>query len=281
MSSIVHLNSVWVIALVVAIIFDILYPVILAFIANRRLSVSWKYFAFGALIFFLFQLISRVPLVLLVQRAIAPQLAASTAFTYTWLAILALTAGLFEEVGRYVGYRWLMRREEKTWNKAVMYGIGHGGLESMLLVGGSALLTLINLLVISIVGLNIIPPAQRPLVAQQFAAINAQPWWFPLLGAWERLWTVPVHIALSVLVLQVFRRGSLSWLWLAILAHAVVDFVTIGVLQILGPSKISSSIVVELIVAVFGLVALWVIWSLRDRPSVASETEIQSEAPEG
>jgi hypothetical protein len=33
---------------------------------------------------------------------------------------VALTAGLFEEVGRYLGYGIFMRNEEKTWNKAVM-----------------------------------------------------------------------------------------------------------------------------------------------------------------
>ena len=105
-------------------------------IAHRRLKVSWKYFAFGMLIFLIFQVVSRVPIVTVLGQVLAPQLKASTAFLYTWLAILALTAGIFEEVGRYIGYRWFMRREEKTWNKAVMYGLGHGGLESILLVGG-------------------------------------------------------------------------------------------------------------------------------------------------
>ena len=275
MPSTVHLNIGWVAALAVAIAFDILYPLALAVVAHRRLGVSWKYFAYGALIFFLFQMISRVPIVIAIQKTIAPQLDASSVFLYTWLGILALTAGLFEEVGRFVGYRWLMRREEKTWNKAVMYGLGHGGLESALLIGGSGLLTLVNLIVLSSIGLNIIPPAQRVVVVHQLATINAQPVWFPLLGAWERLWTVPVHVALSVLVLQVFRRGNIAWLWLAILAHATVDFVTIGVLQLLGPDKISTSLLVEAIVAVFGVIALWVIWALRDRPDTAVESEAQ------
>lgn len=41
-----HLNPGWVAASVVAIAFVILYPLVLAVIANRRLKVSWKYFAF-------------------------------------------------------------------------------------------------------------------------------------------------------------------------------------------------------------------------------------------
>jgi uncharacterized membrane protein YhfC len=136
MPSTLHVNSGWIISTLVASLFAILYPLILAIIAHRRLKVSWKYFAFGMLIFLIFQVVSRVPIVTVLGQVLAPQLKASTAFLYTWLAILALTAGIFEEVGRYIGYRWFMRREEKTWNKAVMYGLGHGGLESILLVGG-------------------------------------------------------------------------------------------------------------------------------------------------
>src|SRR5436853_1735998 len=119
----------------IAIVSFIVLPLVLAALAHRRLGVSWRYFGYGALIFFLFQMITRVPIVAVAQAALAAQLRASQTLQLGFGTILALTAGLFEEVGRYVGYRWLMRREEKTWSKAVMYGLGHGGLESMLLVG--------------------------------------------------------------------------------------------------------------------------------------------------
>lgn len=270
-----HLSSGWIAASVTAIVFMIVYPLVLAAIARRRLGVGWRYFWFGALIFAIFQLATRVPAVQVIQAIFGKQIAASPALLWTWLAILVVTAGLFEEVGRYVGYRWFMGREEKTWNKAVMYGLGHGGLESMLLVGGLAILSLVNLLVLSSVGLSAIPAAQRSQVAQQLQAIAAQPGWLPLLGAWERLWTVPIQVALSVLVLQVFRRGNIGWLWLAILAHAVVDGVSVGVSQVLGSSHLSTTLIVEGIVAVFGLIALWVIFALRDRPAQAVSAGVQ------
>jgi uncharacterized membrane protein YhfC len=274
-----HISPAWVAADIIAITFVILYPLVLAVVAHRRLKVGWKYFAYGALIFFVFQLITRVPAVIVIQAAIAPQLEASPALLYTWLAILALTAGLFEEVGRYVAFRWLMRREEKTWNKAVMYGLGHGGLESILLVGGLALLSLINIIVLSSIGLNSIPLAQRAQAAQQLAALAAQPAWFPLLAAWERLWTVPVQIALSVLVLQVFRRNNIGWLWLAILAHAIVDGVSVGLIQVLGPGRIGTSLIAEVVVAIFGVIALWIIFALRDHPTMKEASEAQSLPP--
>src|SRR5690242_13802426 len=123
MSSAFQISSGRIAAFVVAIAFEILMPLVFALIARRRLGVGWRYFGYGALIFFLFQLISRVPLVAVIQAAITPQLQASRGLQLAWGVILVVTAGLFEEIGRYIGYRWLMRREEKTWDKAVMYGL--------------------------------------------------------------------------------------------------------------------------------------------------------------
>ncbi|HJT58376.1 MAG TPA: YhfC family glutamic-type intramembrane protease [Ktedonobacteraceae bacterium] len=276
MPSTLHVNSGWIVATLIASLFAIAYPLVLALIAHRRLRVSWKYFAFGLLIFLIFQVVTRVPIVTVLGRVLAPQLKASTAFLYTWLAILALTAGLFEEIGRYIGYRWFMGKEEKTWNKAVMYGLGHGGLESILLVGGLSLLTLVNVVVLSSINLNTLPAAQHAQVVQQINAINAEPAWLPLLSAWERLWTLPVQVALSVIVLQVFRRGSILWLVLAILAHAVFDFITVALVQVLGAGKISTNLTVEVVVAVVGLVAIWVVWVLRDQ-KVVSGVEQESQ----
>lgn len=258
-----HLSGGRIAATVAAIIFDVLYPLALALVARRRLGVGWRYFGYGALIFFLFQIISRVPLTLAVQAAIAPQLQASRAALLGWLLVSSLSAGLFEEGGRYVGYRWLMGREEKTWDKAVMYGLGHGGIESMLLVGGMVLLGLINMLVLPTVPLDTLPAAQRAQIAEQLAAVAAQPDWLPLLGAWERLWTVPVHVALSVIVLQVFRRGALRWLWVAVLAHTLVNVVSIATPVLLGLEGTPALLLPEALVTLFGAVGLWVIWRLR------------------
>jgi len=272
-------NTGWFIGAVVSAVFVIVYPIVLAILANRRLKVSWRYFGYGALIFFLFQIITRVPLVIFIQRAIAPQLQASLPLRITWYIVLALTAGLFEEIGRYIGYRWLMRREEKTWSKAVMYGIGHGGLESMLLVGGQLLLALFNIVLISFAGFRILSTAQRIGVIEQFAAINGMPAWTALLGGWERVWTMPFHIAMSVLVLQVFRRQNMLWLWLAVLLHTILDAFAVLLPEWLGP-EVNTSLTVEGVVTIFGLGALWIIWRLRDHdePTV-SEVVTSSETP--
>lgn len=267
MEQVFHLRSEWIAASLATIIFELMFPVALAFLVRRRFGIGWRYFLYGALIFFLFQLVTRLPAIEVIQASIQPQLHPSRTLLFIWLVILSFTAGLFEEGGRYIGYRWLMGREEKTWSKAVMYGLGHGGLESMLLVAGLSLLTLINLIVLSSMDLQQVPPAQRAIITQQLTALGALPVWAPLVGAYERLWTVPIQVALSVIVLQVFRRGSLNWLWLAILGHTLVNVIAAGVVPMVSPQGIPSLLLPEAAVTLFGMTALWVIWRLRDDAS--------------
>jgi uncharacterized membrane protein YhfC len=260
-------------------VFVIVYPLALAIIAHRRLRVSWRYFWYGVLIFLLFQLVTRVPLFTILGIALAPTLRASAVALWVWLGVEALTAGLAEEIGRYVGYRWLMGREEKTWSKAVMYGIGHGGLESIVLVGGGALLSLVSIIATSAVfNQAALSAAQRHTVVAQFAALAAQPGWEPLLGGWERLWTLPFHIALSVVVLQVFRRKQLRWLWVAVGAHALFDFIAVGLIQTLSKSlpSLTASLIAEGFIAVVGLIAVWVVFALRDTGARTTTPEAQA-----
>ncbi len=200
-------------------------------------------------------LFTRVPVVAVAGTVLRPTLAHSKLATWIYLVVLVLTAALAEEIGRWVGYRWFMGREEKTWAKGVMYGLGHGGLESMVLVGGSAMLSLISLLVVQSIDLSSLTAAQHHIIQDQFAAIAAQPVWFPLLGAWERLWTVLIQVAFSLVVLQGFLRGGQGrWLILAIALHFMVDFVAVAVPQIFGTS-ITVTLALEGIIGIFGVVA--------------------------
>jgi uncharacterized membrane protein YhfC len=258
--------------------FVVIYPVALCIVASHRSHVSWRYALFGAAVFLVFQVLTRLPALRVLDPIVTPHLATSTVLTWVWLVGLALSAALFEEVGRYVGYRVFMRREEKTWGKAVMYGLGHGGLESLLLVGGTAVLTLIGLVSLQVGGLEQLSGAQRAVAAQQVQTIASEPVWFPLLGAWERLWTIPIQVACSVLVLQVFRRQSLRWLWLAIAAHTFVDLTAVGLGQALGP-RLSSTVIVEGALTVLGVVALWLIWHLRDARGPGQITPVSARAP--
>ncbi len=160
MSSTLHISPALLVMAVVATVFVVVFPLILGGIAHKKLAIGWKYFWFGALVMLVSQPLTRVPLIEVLQSTVlAPLLSTSIAFTWTWVVIQAVTAGLFEEVGRYVGYRLFMRREPKTWSKAVMFGLGHEGLESVVLGGGQIVLTLLSAAIFSTINVNSLPVA--------------------------------------------------------------------------------------------------------------------------
>src|SRR5579875_469410 len=154
-----------------------------------------------------------------------------------------------------------------------MYGIGHEGLESVLLGGGvQIILTLLSAAILSSINLNSLPVVQRQVAIQQIASINALPPWSPLLVAWGRLWSFPLQVALSVIVLQVFRRRQRCWLWLAFLFHTLIDFLTLALPQAFGDSTIIQ-LVINGMLAVFGLLGAWIIWRLYEPADQARVVE--------
>ena len=280
-----QISAGWFISLGIATVFEIAFPLALAFYVSWRLHVRWRYFWYGVAVFAAVQLFTRVPLVYVLNNVLASQLKASQAFLWTWLFILALTAALFEEVGRYFGYRIFMGKEEKTWSKGVMYGIGHGGIESIVLVGLlSSALSLINILVIQSLDITKLPAAQQVTLHDQFATLAAQPAWLPLLGGYERLCAIAFHIAMSIVVLQVFRRGRMRWLWYAVGLHFLFDFSAVALATGLpklttGLSSTTVALIVEGWVTLFAVLSLWLIFALRDEAAPRDENVASGSMP--
>lgn len=253
-----------VIAWIVAIVIQISFPVALVVWFHRRYRVGWRVFAYGALVFFVFQMVTRVPAVLVLGRLVAPLVQASKVWQAVHFAGLGLTAGLFESVGRWAGYRWLFRqRLEYDWRNAVAYGIGHAGIESVLLVGLNSLATLLQAIQITRVSAEQLSALYPADVLEQVMAAREQflamPWHNPLWGALERLLTIPFHVGMSLIVLQVFTRGQARWLWVAVALHAIVDFTAPAMMHILALPIWA----VELYVMLWAGLGLWII--LRSR----------------
>lgn len=255
------------ISLAFSAVFVIFYPLVLAFLVWRRYQVSWRYFAYGVGIFVIFQLMTRIPMVQLAQALVGPQIRSSTLLTAIWLVLLSFTAGLFEEFGRYVGYRWIMPKDPKTWKVGVMYGIGHGGIESIVLVGLTQL-TLLAILIFYPLIADYLPQELRGPLTQQTALLVGSPAWLPLLAAWERFWTVLFHVAMSLVVLQVFRRGSIGWLWLAIGLHTLTNVVVVAVPTLLSIPQQTAQLLAEGLAGVVGLLSVWAIWRFKQEEAV-------------
>jgi uncharacterized membrane protein YhfC len=135
---------------------------------------------------------------------------------------LGLSAGIFEESARFLILRW-WAKEARSWRKGVLFGAGHGGAEAIIL-GILVLYTYFQFAALRNADLSkIIPSSQLDLVHSQLEAYWSATWYASLLGALERFFTIPCQIAMAVMVMQVFTRKHIRWLFLAVAYHAMID----------------------------------------------------------
>lgn len=213
----------------------ILLPVALAWIVIQRLRTAARLLAWGAATFLFAQALRLAflqGLTSVFQAGMLPAPAAAYLGLFN-IAILALTAGVFEEGARYLAYRHAIP-DARSWSAAVTFGIGHGGIESILLGG---------------------------MMAWQLAALPAGgetlPWFMPFLGAIERVFALCLHMMLAVVVLQAITRGNLWWLAAAIAGHAAANALAAAVLIGYGP------IAAETVLALVAALALAAMFRLR------------------
>ena len=208
-----------------AAVLDVIWPVAIFIICRRRMTLAVRNILIGALVFFVFSQV--------LEKALHIYLLKLNPATAAWLtgsAILyaiygCLAAGLFEEIGRYLGMRLLVRPTGNP-GTAVAYGIGHGGIESIL-IGALALgQTFVLALMLNAGTLDTaLGPSVTPAVLAQLRAGLEQLSVLPVvLGCLERLVSVLVQIGLSLIVWRAVEQRQPSWLVLAIALHAAVDF---------------------------------------------------------
>lgn len=148
-----------------------------------------------------------------------------------WLYALygGLAAGIFEEVGRLIAFKFLLKKEKKK-ETALMYGIGHGGAESIILVGLTMLSYFISSILLNMNLLHILIPDQATLTATYdslsvLADLSSVEF---LYAGFERVVALVLQISLSVIVFKAITTKGKGYLFfVSILIHAFVDFVAV------------------------------------------------------
>lgn len=252
-------SSIVLTMLVVELALVIGLPVAAATVWRRRSRARWSSLAFGAITFVLAQLV-RFPLLQGLSLLLGPTARSWDPALLTSInsALLVLTSGLFEE-----GARWFMigrfAKNIRTWREGVMFGIGHGGIEALLFVGGSVISALVLSLSAPTVlaQLGELPPGQAAAVQSQLDAISALRWWEPLLGAWERIPALVFHVGASLLVLLGLLRRDRRLLLAAMILHIGFNAIAVVMLQFTG------ILLTELALTLAALLPLWLIFRLR------------------
>ena len=247
-------------------------PLVMGAILARRLRVGWRLFAVGAATFVGSQIL-HLPFNTQVLSLVIEWLGLTEAQTGVPLALVALlyglSAGVFEEVARYLVYR-LKLKEVTSWGQALMFGAGHGGVEAILL-GGLATYALFQAVAYRGAELNgLVPPEQLELVQSQLEAYWTAPWYSIVLGAVERAFTLCFHLSASLLVLHAIIRRKPVWLALAVGWHTLVNAVALFAFGIWGVY------VAEGLIGLMALFSLWIVFILRKYEDVYGDPTLRS-----
>ena len=218
---------------------EVFVPVILGLLLWTRLKTKWVYFIIGGALW-LVALVVRMPLNSTFSLWLVGNFSGAS-LIYLGIAFPSLTAGIFEEGARWLAFRFAIK--DHRLENGLMYGAGHGGFESMLLVGVNVLGTAI---------LAYFYP--QTFTEAQLTAISATPEWVVFIGVWERLAAMTFHIAMSVLVLESFRQKQAWYVGVAVGAHFFLNFAAVYAIQ-------WGIIQSEIVVTAFAAVSAWYVWT--------------------
>ena len=222
------------------------------------------------------QILIRLPILTALQsQSWFVSFANSHLFGYAFA--LAFTAGLFELAGRF-GVAKLLRKK-LTWNRTLAAGLGHGGIEAMLLIGMTyvnnlAYIAMINsgtfdatLAQTAAMGVDV---TQLELVKQQL--ISMSPALF-LLAGFERILAMTGHVAMSLMVCYGVASGKPGKAALVCLGiHTLMDL-TAGISLLIGKG-LSQTAAYGIIYAILVVMAVLSIFVIRNIRRKWSETEV-------
>lgn len=239
-----HVGTGTIVGIAFALCVSVGLPLLLIALVHKKMHATASTFFIGAATFFVFAMTLEQ-----VLHATVLSLFGETITGNIWLYGLygGVAAGLFEEAGRYIAMRYFMKSRLSLPN-ALMYGVGHGGIEAMLIVGLTSVNNLVTAFMINNGGiegaLNLMDEATRAATVEQLSALWTLPAYQFFLGGVERILAIALQMALSVIVYQAVKQGKMVYLLLAFAVHAFVDFVTVVTASYIHVA------LVELIVAV-------------------------------
>ena len=220
----------------------------------------------GATGFFVTQILIRMPVLTALQNQ-SWFITFSQNHLFLYAFSLAFTAGLFELAGRYGVAKILQKK--LTHKRALAAGLGHGGIEAMILVGMTYVNNLIYIFMINSGSFDAliaqtaamgVDASQLELIRTQF--LSASPALF-LLGGFERLLAMIAHTAMSMLVCYgVAHKKMPPCMVLCLGIHTFIDL-TAGI-SLLAGNVLSQTAVYIIIYLILFAVAVFSVLVIRE-----------------
>lgn len=254
------ISNATIFACVVSLIVSLVLPVIVITVyasknKGKKLLSAWF---LGAVGFILTQILIRVPVLSYLQtQQWFLSFAENHLFLYAFS--LAFTAGLFELAGRFAVAKGMQKN--LTFKRSFAAGLGHGGIEAMVLVGATYINNLLYIFMINSGTFDILiaqAAATGVDVTQLYtirdSLIQASPALF-LLGGFERLLAMTAHAGMSLIVCYSLHTGKpVKGALVCLVIHTFIDL-TAGI-NLLSGTVLSQGAVYAIIYAILTVVAV-------------------------
>ena len=234
----------------------------------------WRAWLVGALGFFVPQILIRLPILTALSRMEGFVTFAQT-HPWSYSLSLAFTAGLFEVVGRYVVARCL--KKNLTYRRALAAGLGHGGIEAIIITGLVYLNNIVYLVMFQTGSLDAqIAQTADPtaLLAIKDGMMNTS-WILFFLAGFERLLAMTCHAAMSMLVCYGVHRGKAAPTIFAFAMHVCMDSVA-GISQMIGKSLTLAQgyTIIYILLMAFTVLAVLILKNIRARWDAETAQEV-------
>ena len=234
---------------------------------TKKIASAWM---LGAAGFFVTQMMIRIPVLTVLQtQSWFMEFSLNSPFLFAF--VLAFTAGLFKLAGRFAVAK-SMQKGGLNFRRSLAAGLGHGGIEAMLLIGMTYVNNLLYIAMINAGTFDTVLAQAAPMgeaAVQQLAGIrdsliSTSPALF-LLSGFERILAMISHAGMSMVVCWgVAEAKPLRGCLISLVIHTLIDL-TAGISLLIGNGLTQNAAYVIIYCILFAAGLLSVFMALKVR----------------
>lgn len=219
-----------IIAVCVTLFVSLVLPMMLCVVyaVKNKGKRIWSAWLLGAAGFFVLQIVIRIPILNLLSLN-EGFISFATEHYALYCLILAFTAALFEVVGRYVVAKIMSKN--LTYERSIAAGLGHGGIEAMLVIGMTYINNLVYIIMINTGSFDGVVEQTAALGVDTSSLVTIKETLVGggasifLLAGYERILTMIAHVALSLVVCYfVAKKRDVLGIGICLVCHWMMDF---------------------------------------------------------
>ena len=275
------MNNISIISIMLTLIVSLIVPPAFAavYASRHKKQGIWSAWLVGALGFFVPQILIRLPILAALSRTDG-FIAFSQTHTLIYGFALAFTAGLFELSGRYAVARCL--KKNLTYRRALAAGLGHGGIEAILITGLAYLSNVVFLVMLQTGGFEATVAQTTAAGGDVTALLTAKDalmnthWALFLLAGFERLLAMTCHVAMSMMVCYgVHTNRVLPWTLACLAVHTCMDFIaSISLFIGRGLTLAAAYTIIYILLTAITVLSIVILKNIRSRWAAEEAQEV-------